>query len=93
MPEESRNSYDFPRIPRNKPVSHGNDVISSLIYYLTLLCALEDGVRGHLQRPNLYPNYHLNVFGEAAVRVYSGRFVDDEKIWPCVYGSSLYYQL
>lgn len=93
MPEESRTSYDFPRSPRNKPVSHGNDVISSLIYYLTLLCVLEDGVKGHLRRLSLYPNYHLNFFWVAAERVYSGRCVDDEKIWPCVYGSSLYDQL
>lgn len=93
MPEESRNSYDFPRIPHNKPASHESDVISSLIYYLTLLYVLGGGVKGHLRRLNLYPNHRLNVFWEAAERVYSGRCVDDEKIWPCAYGSSLRYQM
>lgn len=80
MPVESRNSYDFLRIPCNKPVSHGNDVISSLIYYLTLLCVLEDDVKGCLRRPDLYPNDHLNLSWVAAEKVYSGRCVDDEKI-------------
>lgn len=93
MSGAKRNSYDFRRTPRNKPVSHENHVISSLIYYLISPCVLEGGVKVHLQRPNLHPGNHLNGFWAAVERVYPYHGIDDGRAWPYAYDSSLYQRL